>query len=94
MRNVKAKSPWSGKRARRKLILEMAAKLHEDEGTLEIDSNAKISEGDDNGTYVAAWVWVPFKNTVLCKGDGPINGKGNDHDECDTGCPVFDAGGD
>ena len=32
--------------------------LYLDEGTIEIDSNAKISRGDDNGAYVEAWVWV------------------------------------
>lgn len=29
------------------------------EGTLEIDDPAVISEGDDNGAYVMAWLWVP-----------------------------------
>lgn len=41
---------------------EAANRLHHDEGTLEIDDNAKVSRGDDNpdhGAYVAAWVWVP-----------------------------------
>lgn len=36
-----------------------AKELHEEEGTLEIDSNAVVSMGDDPGAYVAAWVWVP-----------------------------------
>jgi hypothetical protein len=28
-------------------------------GELEVDENAKVSMGDDDGAYVAAWVWVP-----------------------------------
>jgi hypothetical protein len=38
-----------------------AERIHADEGTLEIDDDAKISKSDDpesNGAYVAAWVWV------------------------------------
>ena len=27
---------------------------------IDIDSDASISDGDDNGAYVAAWVWVDF----------------------------------
>lgn len=38
------------------------------EGELEVD-NAIVSEGDDNGAYVLAWVWVPFNGTELDKGD-------------------------
>lgn len=75
-----------GARARRAMILEMASKEHENEGTIEIDNNAKISEGDDNGTYVAAWVWVSFDGTELCKGEGGKHGE-----RCSDGCPVWDA---
>lgn len=32
--------------------------MFDDEGTCEIDENAKISNGDDDGAYVQAWVWV------------------------------------
>jgi hypothetical protein len=28
------------------------------DGTLEVDDNAEVSLGDDNGAYVQAWVWV------------------------------------
>lgn len=34
-----------------------AAEMYEDEGTLEIDPEAEVSEGED-GTYVQAWVFV------------------------------------
>lgn len=40
----------------------MAKDQHEDEGTLEIDDLAIVSQtleiGGDDGAYVAAWVWV------------------------------------
>lgn len=29
------------------------------EGELEIDDNAVVSKGDDDGAYVEAWAWVP-----------------------------------
>lgn len=35
------------------------------EGELEVDSNAVISRGDDNGAYVGAFVWVNFSGTHL-----------------------------
>jgi len=38
--------------------IKSAKRLHESEGEVEIDSNAKVSRGDDPGAYVAAWVWV------------------------------------
>ena len=44
----------------RNAILELAKLQHEEEGRIEIDDNAKVSDGDDNGAYVAAWVWVDF----------------------------------
>lgn len=28
------------------------------DGEIEIDSNAVLSPGDDDGAYVSAWVWV------------------------------------
>lgn len=35
-----------------------AQRIYNDEGTCEIDDNAKISKGDDDGAYVQAWVWI------------------------------------
>ena len=63
---VVTKAP-SGGPVRENLIRELAKLRHEDEGTCEIDDNATISEGDDNGCYVSAWVWVPFDETPLDK---------------------------
>jgi hypothetical protein len=38
--------------------IKAARRLHGREGTLEIDDDPKVSEGCDEGAYVAAWVWV------------------------------------
>lgn len=45
---------------RQKTIRNLARKQHAIVGQLEIDPDAIVSEGDDNGAYVAAWVWVNF----------------------------------
>lgn len=50
--------------ARRVKIVALAKS---EEGTIEIDKNAEVSEGDDNGAYVQAWVWVSFHGTDLDK---------------------------
>ncbi len=42
------------------------------EGELELDSNAKVSEGHDNGAYVQVWMWVPFDGTALDKNSQEI----------------------
>lgn len=39
----------------------------EQEGKIEIDADATVSHGDDNGAYVRAWVWVDFTGTVFDK---------------------------
>lgn len=49
------------------LIVQIARDNHERDGVLEIDSPTVISEGDDNGAYVQAWVWVGFDGTELDK---------------------------
>lgn len=41
------------------------------DGELELDENAKISEGDDNGAYIQTWMWVSFEGTVLDRGEPP-----------------------
>jgi hypothetical protein len=38
--------------------VEAAKRLFHEEGSIEIDDNAKVSKGDANGAYVEAWVWV------------------------------------
>ena len=48
-------------------IREMAREEYVREGEIEVDDNAVVSEGDDNGAYVQAWVWVSFAGTDLDK---------------------------
>lgn len=54
---------------RRAIVLKLAQNLHEDEGGLEFDEDAVVSEGDDNGAYVQAWKWIDFSETHLDKED-------------------------
>ena len=42
-----------------------AQELYHSDGYIEIDSDARISRGDDEGAYVEAWVWVPFNDEEL-----------------------------
>lgn len=35
------------------------------EGELEVDDNAIVSWGSDNGAYVQAWLWVDFQGTSM-----------------------------
>ena len=45
----------------KKELVQMAQEQHGDDGTCEIDDNAKISRGTDcPGAYVQAWVWVYY----------------------------------
>lgn len=37
-----------------------AKELYHEDGEIEVDSDACVSIGDDDGAYVAAWVWVPL----------------------------------
>ena len=50
-----------------------AKALHEDEGEVEIDDGAMVSEGDDDGAYVAAWVWVNKLDAGICTKCGAVN---------------------
>ena len=56
--------------ARRDAIIAHARELHQCEGEVEIDDNAVLSEGDDNGCYVAAWIWIDFNGTPFDKTNG------------------------
>jgi hypothetical protein len=35
-----------------------ASRLYQNYGEIEVDDNAKVSRGADDGAYVQAWVWV------------------------------------
>lgn len=55
---------------------EAATEEYVEEGRIEIDSNAVVSHGEDNGAYVAAWVGVDRDQIPLC-----ACGKRNDDGE-------------
>jgi hypothetical protein len=38
---------------------DRAKELYCVDGEIEVDSNPRISRGNDPGAYVEAWVWVP-----------------------------------
>lgn len=44
------------RKERRAEIIKLARQECDEEGVCEIDDDAKVSEGDDNGAYVQAWV--------------------------------------
>ncbi len=52
---------------RRLGIIQLAREQLADEGRVEIDDDAVVSDGDDDGCYVAAWVWVAFEGTQFDK---------------------------
>ena len=37
------------------------------DGELELDPDAKVTEGASNGAYIQTWMWVPFEGTPLDK---------------------------
>jgi hypothetical protein len=39
-----------------------AKELYHEEGEVEVECNALVSRGDDEGAYVEAWVWVPLQD--------------------------------
>jgi hypothetical protein len=48
---------------RRSEIIELAREQRGEEGAVEIDDSAELSEGGDNGCYVQAWVRIDFDGT-------------------------------
>jgi hypothetical protein len=41
-----------------------AKELYGEEGQIEVDGNARVSGGNNDGAYVEAWVWVPLKKRL------------------------------
>lgn len=39
-------------------FIKAAREQYQQDGEVEIDDNAVVSRGSDNGAYVQAWVWV------------------------------------
>ncbi len=58
---------------RRLKIVELASDLSyvDNDGQVEVDEDAIISESTDNGCYVEAWVWLPFEGTEFDKEPKP-----------------------
>lgn len=48
-------------------VIHLARTQAAREGSAEIDDDAVVSEGDENGAYVQAWLWVDFAGTDLSK---------------------------
>lgn len=58
---------------------EAATSEYAEEGRIEIDSNAVMSYGEDDGAYVAAWVWVDRSDVPVCPcGERNDDGEGFD----------------
>jgi hypothetical protein len=54
--------------ARRAAIIELADEQpFVKDGEVEIDPDAALLESDENGCYVAAWVWCPLDGTPYDK---------------------------
>ena len=52
---------------RRFEIIDLAREHLQKEGELEIDDDARVSEGRDNGCYVGCWAWLDFSGTKFNK---------------------------
>lgn len=62
----------TARQAELKRILQLAWEQRGKDGEIEFDygdvpDEEGVSEGDDNGCYVRAWVWVDFADTDLDK---------------------------
>lgn len=62
----------ANKDKREKEIIKLAAYVGPwENGSVEMgdpaDLSAMVSEGEDNGAYVRAWVWISFEGTALDK---------------------------
>ena len=55
---AKRKSVDSYEEHMEEAYLKAAKKLYERKGSIEIDRNATVSLGEEDGAYVQAWVWV------------------------------------
>ena len=67
-RDAVAGPPDPAEEARRVRIVELTNDLrYVRDGEVEVNADAKLSEGDDNGCYVSGWVWCPFDGTEFDK---------------------------
>ena len=56
-----------------KAYREAAIDQYGNEGEVEIDDDAIVSLGDDDGAYVEAWVWVNKEEAGICRECGEPN---------------------
>lgn len=61
---IKAMERRKARRKREQDIYDLAVEQWSDDGA---DIVGPISEGDDNGAYIQAWLWVDFTGTELDK---------------------------
>ena len=59
----------------REVVAMAREQLELRDGELELDDDAEVSEGGDNGAYVQTWRWVSFAGTPL---DNESNGSSDD----------------
>lgn len=65
--------------ARERDIITLAQRNVCQEGKIEIDDSSIVSEGDDNGAYVLAWVWCDFEGSPMSKSDDPTDSEDDDN---------------
>lgn len=64
-------------------ISALAVQQHHRDGECEVDDDPIVSEGEDNGAYVQAWVWVDFAGTDLDKTGGDDDDEEADAAACE-----------
>jgi hypothetical protein len=64
---LRAKVRKLTRKERLESIRALAMESFHVEGECEVDDNAVVSEGEDNGAYVQVWAWVSFDGTALDK---------------------------
>lgn len=68
---------------RHRRIVLIAQDRRSTDTDVDIDIVARVSEGDDNGAYVQAWVWVDFAGTEFDKEPKPDT---EGWTKCSCGC--------
>jgi hypothetical protein len=53
-----------------------AKELYHEEGEIEVDNDARVSKGGNDGAYVEAWVWVALTKEKATHGFGVGNNPG------------------
>lgn len=56
-----------------KAYRDAASATYDDEGVKEVDENALVSIGDDDGAYIMIWVWIDAADAGICRTCGDPN---------------------